>query len=66
MKVCQSSYVLKINLKKCIFAAQELTFARFTIPDKGIVPHSFEVNAAANAKVSTNATKVCSLLELVN
>ena len=65
MKVCQSSYVLKINLK-CIFAAQELTFAGFTIPDKGIVPDSFKVNAAANAKVSTNATKVCSLLELVN
>lgn len=56
MKVCQSSYVLKINLKKCIFAAQELTFAGFTIPDKGIVPDSFKVNAAANAKVSTNAT----------
>ena len=38
---------LKINLKKCVFGVQELTFANLKLTNKGI-----------KAKVSTNVTEV--------
>ena len=57
---------LKINLKKCIFGVQELTFAGLKLTNKGIIPDSSKVDGVTNAKVPTNVTKVKSFLGLVN
>ena len=57
---------LKINLKKCIFGVQELTFAGLNLTNKGIIPDSLKVDAVTKAKVPTNVTEVRSFLGLVN
>ena len=57
---------LKINLKKCIFGVQELSFAGLKLTNKGIIPDSSKVDAVTKAKVPTNVTEVRSFLGLVN
>ena len=57
---------LKINLKKCIFGVQELTFAGLKLTNKGIIPDSSKVDAVKKAKLPTNVTEVKRFLGLVN
>ena len=56
---------LKINLKKCIFGVQELTFAGLKLTNKGIIPDSLKVDAVTKANEPT-VTEVRSFLGLVN
>ena len=44
----------KINLKKYIFGAQELTYVSLKLTNKGIMPDSSEINAVSKAKVPRN------------
>ena len=48
---------LKINLKKCIFCVQELTFAGLKLTNKKIIPDSSKVDAVKKPKVPTNVSK---------
>ena len=57
---------LKINLKKCIFGVQELSFAGLKLTNKGIIPDSLKVGAVTKANVPTNVTEVRSFLGFVN
>ena len=57
---------LKINLKKCIFGVQELTFAGLNLTNKGIIPDSLKVDAVTKAKVPTNVTEVRGFSRLLN
>ena len=57
---------LKINLKKCIFGVQELTFAGLKLTKTRIILDLSKVDALSKAKVTTNLTEVRSFLGLVN
>ena len=48
---------LKINLKKCIFGVQELTFVGLKLTNKKIIPDLSKVDAVKKPKVPTNVSK---------
>ena len=57
---------LKINPSKCVFATKKLTFAGYSLTDKGTHPDPSKVDAVNNAKTPANATEVRRFLGLVN
>ena len=43
---------LKINLRKCIFGVEELTFAGLKLTNKGVIPDSSKVEASYKCQSS--------------
>ena len=57
---------LKLNLAKCIFAVQKVTFAGHIISSEGISPDPAKISAINNLKEPTNLSEIKSFLGMIN